>query len=59
MIVAMVEVGVVRVFVPHRGVVMPVAVGLAGGVARPMSVLVVLVVNVAVLVVQRVVLMGV
>ena len=55
----MVKVRVVRMLVSHRRVVMPVAVGFAGRVLRAMGVLVVFVVNVAVLVVQGLVLMGV
>lgn len=58
-IVAVVEVRVVRVFVTHRRVVMSMAMGLAGGVQRTVGVLVMRVVNVAVLVVQGLMLMGV
>ena len=58
-IVPVVKVRVMRVLVPHRRVVMPVAMGLARGVLRAMGVLVVFVVHVAVFVVHGLVLMAV
>ena len=49
--VPVVQVWVVRMLVPHRSVVMPMAVGLAGRITGAVGVLVMLVVNVAVFVI--------
>lgn len=54
-LVAMMQVRVVWMFVPHRRVMMPVTMWLAGGIASAMSVLVMRVVDVIVFVVHRLV----
>lgn len=53
MIMPMMQVGIVRVLVKHRRMIAPVGVRLSGRVIRTVDVLVMVVVDVAVFVVQR------